>query len=96
MQLIPSISHAAIRAIAAARIETSLHNPHTTMSVYRLWNFGDVDFFFDPERETTWETFAAVIRGLDYFVTMYEYVDLAFDVELAGMKMGWGRFYTAD
>lgn len=34
------------------------------------------------------------IRGVEYFVTTYQYVELEFDVQFEGVKMGVGRLFA--
>ena len=58
----------------------------------------DVYCTFTPSPLITWGEFASAIRGVKHFVTMYQYVELQFEVQFDGVSvmMGVGRLSAWD
>ena len=49
-----------------------------------------VYLYFQPLESIKWGNYASAIKGVEHFMTTYQYVELRFEVQLLGVMYGWG------
>ena len=80
-----------------AAYEPSSCSPGTRIATPpRRFFFRDVTIFFWLGNLITWGMYALAIRGVQYFATTYQIVELQFEVQLVGVRYGVGKLEKFD
>ena len=95
MQLTRSNSKDTSKVLFRAANEASKHELVEEMGSELIFIMGrrrGVYFEFEPLESIKWGNYASAIKGVEHFMTTYQYVELWFEVWLLGVRYGRGRF----